>query len=212
MVEKRRMPNPLLNTPTPLILFTLLVCACIVGVSSGAMGREEVAQRYGLNAIYLGNSSYPGAHTVTSESLDVMVFPGVNETLIRESFNFVNPFYHLTLIKPDRTKYRIVDGKIWSTDLNTVVISPAPDAKTCGECCPPSIWVAHTTQSPLAIGNLIAHEIDHMFGRNKFEDEQKPSEVITTEYTEKSKTWGGVQINMLKGSDPSNWVSWVVYI
>jgi hypothetical protein len=191
--------------------------------------RESIASRYGLNPLYLQSSASPGSRTVAYLQYDLMLLPGVDRGYIEESIKFVNPYYKFRFVSPNPLKYRLNNGLYYTSDTKTILISLNPKGLctscglcgTTGICCPVSLWIDPSKpMTTKEFGWMIEHELDHMIGlpANPHPSDQEmssgayTSENITDRYMEQSKTWGAVTINSYKGSDPSQWTSWTVYI
>jgi hypothetical protein len=201
-------------------------------IDSYDYSREDIASKYGLNPIYLYNSSYPGAHTVYTAEINVALFPGVNKTLIDESLKGVNPFYHFNYVDYRSVKTFINEktGMLYSGDRHTMIITMVDNpCSVCG--CGSThgtaylgvqIWIKNGDNPKVEYMSwLINHELDHIYGlpcRNEPDyEETVPGNYwdtynITARYTEQTKEYGKVTINSFKGSNPEEWNSWTVYI
>jgi hypothetical protein len=192
-----------------------------MGISEEMNTRLAVASRYGLNPIYLQNSSYPGAHTVYNMTLDIMCLPGVNVSYVQESLKNVNPFYKFRFVAPDPARYKLSTktGLFESGHLGTIVISQKSGqcahcgCGTTGQCCPVSLWIdTKKPVPPSTFGDIVEMECDHLLGPvspDGTDTHQYTSEQVSAAYTEQSKNWGTVKVNKFTGSGTT---SWTVYI
>ena len=186
---------------------------------------DNIVSRYGMNDIYRSSSSYPGAHTAYYANIHIALFPGVNETFIRESIKGVNPFYRFDFIDYHSAKYHTnKDGLIYSDDRNTVVISM--NDNPCTKCmCNTThgtalygvqIWIKNgEIVTPEYMRYLIPHELDHLYGLPCIHPSDMDinsywqSENVTSRYTEQTREYGTVVISRFSGTTSE---SYTIYI
>ena len=202
----------------------IILCIIIIWPSNAVTiddisQRGQIADRYGLNRLYTVSSSYPGAHTVYNAKIHIALFPGVNKTLIEESLKGINPFYQFDYIDYRTVRYYTNNkGMIYTLDKDVLIISV--NDNPCSSCmCSVThgtasigvqIWIkAGDTPTVEWMNYLIEHELDHLYGLRCDHSNQDISENITANYTEETKMYGTVQINVMKGDSA---VSWQVYI
>lgn len=191
--------------------------------------RESIGERYGLNPIYLYNSSYPGSHSVSNIKISVMLLDGVEQSYIEGALKLINPFWVFEFVPVDPSYFRTEDEDkiicsgarnfedphpneehpiIVSNDRTVLVI--CKDESLHGYAyLGPSVYIPYD-YLPTAedVAYVIEHELGHTIGGY----DESPCVLnpdYLQNYMDRKETEGKVTINRFTGSGT---YSWTVYI